>query len=200
MAWTFVFADRRHLAPLHRRDAPVGEKDGDVDAAEAPESLDGGPAGVAGGRPDDGGPLAAFRQNMIHEPGEELHRHVLEGERRPVKELQQEMVRSDLDERGYSRMAEARVGFLQHAPKRRLGDLAAREAADDTERRLGVAQPGEGADLPGRELRPDFRDIEPAVAGEAGQHDIAETEAWRFAAGRNITQRNWLRRMKGRRL
>ncbi len=57
-------------------------EDEDVGGVAAAEGLDGGRAGVAGGRADDGGARAALGEDVIHHPGEELHRHVLEGERR----------------------------------------------------------------------------------------------------------------------
>src|SRR3989304_516717 len=37
------------------------------------------PAGIARGRPDDGHRLAACGQRPVHETGEKLHGHVLEG-------------------------------------------------------------------------------------------------------------------------
>ena len=38
------------------------------------------------------GALAALGQRVIHQPRQELHRQVLEGERRPVEQLEQEAV------------------------------------------------------------------------------------------------------------
>ena len=119
IACTFALARGRHLPPLHRRDAAVGEEDGDVDPLAAAERFDRRAAGVARGRADDRRPLVALRQDMIHETGEELHRQVLEGERRPVEELEQEMVRPDLDERRDRVVPEARIGVLDHPAERR---------------------------------------------------------------------------------
>ena len=111
-------ARRRHLPALHRRDAAVGKEDGDVDPLAAAKRLDRRAAGIAGGRADDGRALAALGEHMVHEAGEELHRHVLEGERRPVEELEQEMVRPDLDERRDRVVPEGRVGLVEHSSER----------------------------------------------------------------------------------
>ena len=59
--------------------------------------------------------LAARGQRMIHQPRQELHRHVLEGERRAVKQLEHERVGVDLDERRHRRMPERAVGLARHA-------------------------------------------------------------------------------------
>ena len=92
--------------------------------------LDGGAAGVAGGRDHDGGALAARAQRMIHQARQELHRQVLEGERRPVKQLEHEGVRRKLHQRHHGRMAEARHRL--RAPCGRV-------------RRFAIAPPAKGA-------------------------------------------------------
>ena len=43
--------------------------------------------------------VAAFGEDVVHEPRQELHRHVLEGQRRAVEQLEQEAARRDLDQR-----------------------------------------------------------------------------------------------------
>jgi hypothetical protein len=43
---------------------------------------------------------------MVHEAGEQLHRHVLEGERRPVKKLQYVGIAGKVPERRDRRIAE----------------------------------------------------------------------------------------------
>ena len=59
-------------------------------------------------------PPRAFRTWSISR-AEQLHRHVLEGERRAVEELEHEEVVADLHERADRRMAERGVGRLDHA-------------------------------------------------------------------------------------
>ena len=49
------------------------------------------------------------------EARQQLHRHVLEGERRPVEELEQPQVWLDLDQRRNGGMVEGGIGFSDHA-------------------------------------------------------------------------------------
>jgi hypothetical protein len=53
--------------------------------ASRPKGLDRGRAGVARSRADDGDVSAAGGEDVIHEPRQELHGHVLEGERGAVE-------------------------------------------------------------------------------------------------------------------
>ena len=66
------------------------EEDEDVGAVAPGEGVDRRAAGVARGRAGDGGALAALGQDMVHQPRQQLHGHVLEGERRAVEELEHE--------------------------------------------------------------------------------------------------------------
>src|SRR5665811_860410 len=66
-------------------------------------------------RHHDGGALASLTQHVVHQPGDQLHRQVLEGERRPVKQLQDEKAGAELRERRDRRMAESAVGLARHA-------------------------------------------------------------------------------------
>ena len=90
---------RRHLPLLHRRDPAMREEDEDVGAVAAGEGVDRRAAGIARRRADDGRALAALGEHMVHQPRQKLHRHILEGERRAVEKLQDEAVRSGLDQR-----------------------------------------------------------------------------------------------------
>ncbi len=94
---------RRHHPLLHVGDAALREQYDEVDLAAVAERFDRGAAGVAGGRDHDGAAFAARGQRMIHQPRQELHRHVLEGERRAVKKLEREGVGVELAERGHRR-------------------------------------------------------------------------------------------------
>jgi hypothetical protein len=102
----------------------VRVEDYDVDLRQAVECLDGGAAGVAGGGAHNGGAPAAGLQHMVHQAREELHRHVLEGERRAVEQLLKEEVRIELDEGRHGRMPEAAIGVAQHRPQHVPIDLA----------------------------------------------------------------------------
>ena len=109
-----VGGDRGHLAALHVGDAAVRIKDEDIDLIEAAKRLDRRGAGVARGGADDGGALAVRFQRLVHQPAEQLHRHVLEGERRAVEQLQHEEIVVDLGERRHRLVAEGFVGRLEH--------------------------------------------------------------------------------------
>ncbi len=76
---------RRHHATLDFGDAAVREQHDQIGIVAAGESFDRRAAGVARGRDHDGGALAALGQHMVHQPRDQLHRHVLEGERRAVE-------------------------------------------------------------------------------------------------------------------
>ena len=118
-----------------------------VDPRAAAERLDRGAAGIARGRDHDGGAFAALRQHVIHQPREQLHREVLEGERRPVKQLQHERVGPKLRERRDRRMAESAVGLVRHAGEVGIRDRAADERAHDLAGNLGVGTAGQRGDL-----------------------------------------------------
>ena len=176
-----------HHAPLHFGDPAVREQHEDVGAVAPAERLDRGAAGVAGGRDHDRGALAARGEHMIHQPAEELHRQVLEGERRTVEELEHEVVDAVLRERRHRRMAEAAVGLARHAGEVVLGNGVADEGPDHLDRHLGIGPAGEFRDVAAIELRPGLRHIEAAVAGEPRERHIDKTERRSLAAGGYIT-------------
>ncbi len=178
-----------HHPPLHVGDAAVRKQHDEIDLGAAAKRLDRGAAGVAGGRDHDGGALAAARQRVVHQPGEELHRQVLEGERRPVKQLEDESVGADLPERRHGRMTERPIGLARHAGEIGVRDRAADERTHDLDRDLRIGPAGEARDRLAIELRPGFRHIEAAVAGEARERDVDKAE-WRgFAPGRDVAHR-----------
>ena len=67
---------------------------------------------------------------MIHQPRDQLHRDVLERQRRAVEQLQHELIGTDLIQRHHRRMAEGGVGFICHATEIGVGDFARRERLD----------------------------------------------------------------------
>jgi hypothetical protein len=73
------------------------------------------------------------RQHVIHQPRQELHRHVLEGERRAVEQLEHELL-GRAGERHHRRMAERGVGLVAMRPRSVVGDVAADERADHLDR------------------------------------------------------------------
>ena len=71
--------------------------------AAAPVSPEVAPTMVARG--------AALGQDVVHEPRQELHGHVLEGQGRAVEQLEQEVAGRELDQRRDRGVAEGGVGL-----------------------------------------------------------------------------------------
>ena len=118
---------------------------------------------------------ARLRQHVVHQPRDQLHRHVLERQRRAVKQLQHELIGADLVERNHGGMAERGIGLIRHAAEIGVGNLTADERADHIDRDFPIGPAEKSGDGLGRKLRPGFGHVEAAVAGEPGQHHVAET-------------------------
>ena len=188
---------RRHHPPLHVGDPPVRKQHDQVDIVETGERVDRGTPGIARGRDHDGGALRAPGQHMVHQPRDQLHRDVLERQRRTVKQFQHELIGTGLVERHHGRMAERGVGLIGHAAEIGIGDFAADKRADHLDRDFPIRPPQKSGDGFRRKLWPDFGHVEAAVAGKPGQHHVAETKGRGLAPGRNILrqtglQRRWL--------
>ena len=189
-------ARRRHHSPLHVGDAPLREQHDQVDIVEAGKGIDRGAAGVARGCDHDGGALRAFCQHVIHQPRDQLHRHVLERERRAVEQLQQKLIGSDLVERHHRGMTEGGIGLVRHAAEIGVGDFAGGKRLDDVDRDFPIGFSEKARDGLGRKLRPGFRHVESAVAGKPGQHHIAKAQRGGLPPRRNIPRQTALQRLK----
>ena len=121
-------------------------EDEHIDLREARKGLDRGGARIARSRADDGGTLAARLQRMVDEPRQQLHGEVLEGQRRPVEQLQREKIGVELHERRDGGMAEARIGVLDHRAQHGARDLAADIGRDHRFCDFGVRLAGEARD------------------------------------------------------
>ena len=122
-------------------------------------------------------------QHVVHQPGDQLHGEVLEGERRPVKQLEHEQAGAELRERRGRRMAERAVGLARHAGEIGFRDGGADERADHLDRDLGVRPAGEAGDRRGVERRPGFRHVKAAVAGQPREHHLDKIERGGLAPG-----------------
>ncbi len=176
----------RHHPPLHVGDAAVRKQHVEIGAGAAAERFDRRAAGVARGRDHHGGALAALREDVVHQPAQELHRQILEGERRAVKQLQHELARTVLPQRRNRRMAEAAIGLTDHAGEFVFGNFVAYERSDDLDGDFRVRSPRKGGDLLRSKLRPAHRHEQAAVAGEPRNRHVDESERVRLAPGRNI--------------
>ena len=75
---------------------------------------------------------------MVHQPRDQLHRHVLEGQGRAVKQLEQELMGTDLAERNHRGVAEGGVGLIGHAAEIGIGNLVADKRADHIDRHFPI--------------------------------------------------------------
>jgi len=149
-------------------------QDEDVDGGAVAERLDGGRAGIAGGGADDGDAGAALRQHMLVQRPQQLHRHVLEGERGTVEQLHQPGAAVQLLQRRHRRMAEGAIGLAHDAGEGVVLDPPAEERPHDAGGDIGVFEPDQPAQLAGGQQRPLLRHIESAIAGETREQHIVE--------------------------
>ncbi|MCD6073033.1 MAG: hypothetical protein K0S42_3549 [Microvirga sp.] len=163
-------------------------EDEDVDLIKALEGLHGCAARVARGGAHDGGAGTARFQHVVHEPTEQLHGHVLERERRAVEKLEHEQVVAELGQWAHGRVTEGGVGLVDHPAQCSLRNVAVDQRSEHGFRHLGIGLAGKATDRLGRQGRPAFRQIEPAVPGEAGQQGVSETERRGFSPGRDMEQ------------
>ena len=171
---------------------PSGNRTTKIDAIAPSECLDRRTSGIARGRDHDGDALAALFQRMIHQPRQELHGEILEGERGPVEQFEQERIDVELRDRRHRRMAEGAVSLASDAGEVGNRDLVAGERLDHFDRHLGIGPAGKSGDGFGRKSRPGLRQIQSTVAGKACQRHIDEAESRGFAAGRHVLQRRSL--------
>ena len=174
--------DRRHLAALDVAHAALGVEHDDLGAAARREPGDRGRARVARGRDEHRDALVALRQDVLEEPADELQREILEGQRRPVEELEQPLVGVELDERADRRMAEVR-----RRPRRtaaRAAPARARRPRTPRRRRRRRARTARRARRAAAAAT--LGHVEAAVAREPGEQRVAEAERGRAAAGRDV--------------
>ena len=167
-----------------------------VDIVETGKRVDRGPPGIARGCHHDGGALRPLRQHVVHQPRDQLHRDVLERERRTVKQLQQELIGTDLIERNHGGVTERGVGLVRHAPEIGVGNLVADKRTDHIDRDFPIGPAEKSRDGLGRKLRPGFGHVKTAVAGKPGQHDVAETQDGGLPPGRNVSRQTALQRLR----
>ena len=175
-----------HLPPLHVRYAAMGVKDEDIDLIEALEGFHRGAAGIARGCADDRGPRAARPQDIIHQPSEQLHRHVLERQRRAVKKFEDEEIVVELDEGADGRMPEARIGLVDHAIKVGLRNVAIDKRRQHGLRDIRVRFARKTADRFSRQGRPALGQIEAAIPRQTGKQGVGKAERGGFTPGRDM--------------
>jgi hypothetical protein len=130
--------------------------------------------------------VVALGQHMIHQAGEQLHGHVLEGERGTVEQFEHEAVRAKLHQRTDSVVAECGVCLVDQLLQNRRRDLSADEGREHAQRDLLIGQAAHGANLGGGKLRPFLRQVEAAIPCQSRQYGIGKTETGCFTAGANV--------------
>ena len=177
---------RRHLPPLDLGNALMRIQDEHVDEFASPERFDRRRAGVSARCAYDRHSLAAPPQHGLEHSPHELHREVLEGERRPMKQFQQEQIGSDLDERALRFMPEPLVGIMNHRTEFIFGKCVAGERLHDAAGDLRIRFAGQCGKILARERRPAFRDVKTAVVGQSREHRLLESQTGSFAPRRNV--------------
>ena len=90
--------------------------------------------------------LAARGQHPVHQAGQQLHGHVLEGQRRPVEQLQHPQAAVDLHQRRDGGVAEAGIGVAGNRQQLAARDRAAGERLQQRGGDLGEGPAGKGRD------------------------------------------------------
>jgi hypothetical protein len=144
-------------------------------AALATHCILGSAAGISGGRPEDVQAFAAARELKLEQCAEQLHRHVLEGQRRPVRQRLDRQPRFEVTQ-GHDRVGAKdlpRIG----APAQ-IAQIVARNVVDeqrqDLERQFGVGQPAPARQRCCIDLRVAVRQVQPAIGRQAFEQDLAE--------------------------
>ena len=173
-------------AALHLGDTPLRKQHEQVRARAAAKRFHRRAAGIARSRDHHGDALAARRQHMIHEPAEQLHREILECQRRPVKQLEHKIVSAELGQRRHRGMTKTAVGFARHAGELVLSDRLPHERPDHLDRHLRIRPPGKFFDGAFLEPRPALRHIKAAIAREPRERHLDEVERRSLAAGGDV--------------
>ena len=172
-----------HLPLLQGADPPSRIQHEDVDVRPPPNAVDGRAAGVAAGRAHDVQAPLPHPQNVLEQAPEHLQRHVLEGERGAVEELQH-LVLAEVHKRHDLRMVEGREGVRDDAVEHLARDVV------HVQPKHPLRHFGEGERPPRiqliRDVHEALRHEQPAVGREAGQHGVREPQRRAAAAGGDV--------------
>ena len=186
-----------HLRLLERAHAPVRAEHEDADAPPAAHRVLGCAAGIARGRAQDVEPLAAPAELVLEQRPEQLHRHVLERQRRAVGQLLDQQPLGQPHERCDLGRAEDLFGV---GGMRQPAQVRRRDVVDvqrqDLERQLGIRQAAPARERRGVDVRVVRRQVQPAVGRQPFEQDVAEGPRRRVAAGAQVSQRSSSLRMR----
>ena len=134
--------------------------------------------------------VAPSGQLVVEQAADQLEGDVLERQRGPVEQLHQPQAVAEVAQGRHRRIVERGVGVGDQRGELVALERDRRTALDerphDLDGDVDVGLLGEPGQRPGRERRPGLGEVEPAVAGEAGQQDVAELEDGRRAPGAHV--------------
>ena len=182
-----------HLAALDVGNPSLRVENEDLDGGAVAAGLDGGRAGIARRGADDGHPFALGLQHVVEDRAEELHGQVLEGQRRPVEQLQQPFALANFLQRGDFRGVEICIRAVDDPGQGAVVEGAADKGPDHAERQFGIGQAFERGDVGGRKSRPFLGHVKAAVGRQARQQHVGEGEGRSVAPGRDVFHQPFLR-------
>jgi hypothetical protein len=187
-----------HLRGLEAAHLAVRRQHEDADTLLAAHRIFGRAAGVAGGRAEDVQLGMLARQGVLEQVAQQLHRHVLEGQRRAVGQRLQDEPAAILffqreQWRDLFRLFTAadiaidlgRIG-LADQPAQVLGRDVCRKARQDLEREVGIGQLAPGVEVGAADLRVVVWQVESAVRRQASEQDFGKLLGGGMAAGGDI--------------
>ena len=172
-----------HLAALDLGHAAMRVEDKDIDRVQPAKGLNRGRAGVTRGCAHDGHTVATARERFLKHLANQLHREVFERQRRTMKQLKQEMPRSQLHQWRAGIVAKTCIGLCDEISEYLVGKRITNKRAHDAVCNFFVGQPMHRPDLSVAQRRDRFRHIKPAVPGQARQHRIFKSKRRGFATG-----------------
>ena len=177
---------RRHLPALDVRHPPLRIEDEHFDLGLLAESLNRRSAGIARGRSNNRRPGVAASQNAIHRLAQPLHGEILEGQRRSMEQFEREQVVVELRKRRDGGVTEAGVGGCGQRVHFCVIEILGDEGRHEPCSRFLIRNAPQRPDRVRRQIGNGERQIEAAVAREAGEKGVREAECRRRAARRNV--------------
>ena len=150
------------------------------------EGLDRGGAGIARGRAEDRDRALAATQEMLEQPRQQLHGDVLEGERRPVEQLEQPLVRPELAQRRDRGVIEPAVGRHDQLVELCVAQILADERRQHPRGHLLIGRPLQRLELISLKPRPTLGQIQPAIGREPGEQRRLEATSRHAAAAADV--------------
>ena len=123
---------------------------------------------------------------MLEQASEQLHGHILERERRSMKQFEQKRAGSELPDGPDRGVAKGPVGFAREPRQIRFGYGVADKGTDHLNGRFGIGPAGKSGNFLRCQSRPCLGHIEATVAGEAGERNIDEAKRRGLATGGNV--------------